>query len=142
VQVVLLDTTAFRTAATLLGEEQWTWLDGQLRERAQVRLLVSPEPVRGWPAAERLRLQRLIRATAAGGLVVLSGDGEAGLASGRRGSPSPPELTAGALSGPEARFGLVEIDWTRRRLALSLRGVDGRPRRQASLRLDDLWPAS
>ena len=104
VQVILLDTRYFRSPlhhlarrkpgggryranrdpqATVLGEEQWTWLAEQLREPADLRLLVSSIQVvardHDWERwmnfpAERARLLNLIRASGAEGLVVLSGD--------------------------------------------------------------------
>ena len=106
VQVILLDTRSFRdslqerpagaardtlgpymptddTTRTMLGEAQWDWLEGQLREPADVRLLVSsvqaiPEE-HGWEKwknlpHERERLFGLIRETGAEGVVLLSGD--------------------------------------------------------------------
>lgn len=105
VQVILLDTRYFRgpltkqpialgrlrgryvpsedTTATLLGEAQWAWLDDQLRQPADVRLLVSSIQAvpteHGWEKwhnlpHERERLLGLIRETGAEGVVILSGD--------------------------------------------------------------------
>jgi alkaline phosphatase D len=106
VQVILLDMRYFRSklqkadrplpgtrtrpyvpvtdpAATFLGAEQWKWLEEQLRQPAELRLLVSSiqvvseeHPYERWTniPAERDRLYRLIRDTKANGLVVLSGD--------------------------------------------------------------------
>ena len=106
VQVILLDTRTFRdrlqrrpgyvrgdtlgpymptddTTRTMLGEAQWAWLEGALREPADVRLLASsiqaiPEE-HGWEKwknlpHERERLFELIRETGAEGVVLLSGD--------------------------------------------------------------------
>ncbi len=104
-QVILLDTRWFRSdlvvappekrfdkgryapnndpAATILGEAQWKWLGDQLRQPADVRLLVSSiqivadqhgfEKWANFPH-ERRRLFELIRETAAGGVIALSGD--------------------------------------------------------------------
>lgn len=68
---------------TMLGDEQWKWLECCLRRPARLRILVSsiqcvPEG-RGWESwsnfpAEKARLLRLIRSTGAEGLVILSGD--------------------------------------------------------------------
>lgn len=105
VQVILLDTRYFRgplterppgtyatagryvpnpdTTVTMLGEAQWTWLEEQLRQPADVRVLVSSIQVipeeHGWEKwanlpHERERLFRLIRDTEATGLVLISGD--------------------------------------------------------------------
>jgi alkaline phosphatase D len=103
-QVILLDTRYFRSplvmtnaedrsrqtylpntdsGATILGEAQWKWLEEQLRQPADLRLLVSsiqvlPEQHRFEKWAnfphERARLLSLIRATKAGGVVLISGD--------------------------------------------------------------------
>jgi alkaline phosphatase D len=103
-QVILLDTRYFRTrlrpgraptwvigpylpdqrpGATLLGEEQWRWLEERLREPARLRLLVSSIQLlsehHGWEAwanfpREQQRLFELLRRTRAEGLVILSGD--------------------------------------------------------------------
>jgi alkaline phosphatase D len=72
-----------RPGATLLGEEQWRWLEEQLREPARLRLLVCGIQVlsehHGWEAwanfpREQERLFELLRRTRAEGLVILSGD--------------------------------------------------------------------
>jgi alkaline phosphatase D len=100
VQVILLDTRwnlsrpkakapntekhklAAPVPATLLGAEQWKWLEQQLIEPADVRLIVSPLQVEadaagtdGWasmPAARR-RLYALLKETGANGVILLSG---------------------------------------------------------------------
>ncbi|MFO0841136.1 MAG: alkaline phosphatase D family protein [Gemmataceae bacterium] len=104
VQVILLDTRYHRSplkkdlklprnkgqyvpntddGATMLGEAQWRWLDGELRKPAEVRLLCSSVQViaedhgfEKWMnlPRERARLYRLIRDAKAGGVIVLSGD--------------------------------------------------------------------
>jgi alkaline phosphatase D len=103
VQVILLDTRYFRSPltrrklfapggpyeansdpkSTLLGEAQWKWLETQLRQPAELRLLVSSIQVvaqdHGWEKwmnlpHERDRLYQLLRDTKAGGVLVLSGD--------------------------------------------------------------------
>lgn len=105
VQVILLDTRYFRSplkkgtfdpktrttpylpntdaGATFLGEEQWKWLEEQLKKPAEVRLLVSSIQVisddhvfEKWAniPKERERLYALIESTGASGVVILSGD--------------------------------------------------------------------
>ncbi|MCE9615833.1 MAG: alkaline phosphatase family protein [Lentisphaerae bacterium] len=104
VQVILLDTRYFRgplvklperapdggrytpsadPKVTLLGDEQWAWLETQLRQPAELRLLVSSIQVASiehhWEhwgnfPRERARLLRLIRKTRAKGVIILSGD--------------------------------------------------------------------
>lgn len=69
--------------ATLLGDEQWKWLEAQLKVPAEVRLIgsgiqvVSDEhPFEKWAdlPTERERLYKLLRETKANGVVILSGD--------------------------------------------------------------------
>jgi alkaline phosphatase D len=69
--------------ATVLGAEQWKWLEGELKKPAEVRLLVSSIQViadehsyEKWAnfPKERDRLYSLIRSTGANGVVILSGD--------------------------------------------------------------------
>jgi alkaline phosphatase D len=70
-------------SATLLGEEQWKWLEEQLKKPAELRLigsgiqLISEEhPFEKWAniPAEREKLLKLIKETKAEGVVILSGD--------------------------------------------------------------------
>lgn len=106
VQIILLDTRYFRSAlkaadkplpgtrivpylpntdpgATMLGDEQWKWLEGELKKPAEVRLLVSSiqvisedHPFEKWMnmPKEREKLYALIRSTGANGVIILSGD--------------------------------------------------------------------
>lgn len=113
IQVILLDTRYFRSPlvrgdsresdwvdgrrgpylpatdpqATLLGAEQWQWLEAVLREPADLRLLVSsiqviPDDHRfekwGNFPRERRRLLQLLATTGDGGVIILSGDRHAG----------------------------------------------------------------
>lgn len=110
-QVVVLDTRYFRTTGTMLGAQQWEWLERTLREPADLRLLVSSIPVlmeadegeswKHWPE-ERARLFEAIASVGAGGLVVLSGDSHFG-AHYRNDAALPwplHELTASSLNFP------------------------------------------
>jgi alkaline phosphatase D len=138
--------------ATMLGEAQWSWLEAQLREPAEVRLIGSSLQVLadfpGWEAwinypRDQARLFQLIRDTHAEGVVFLSGDTHYGeltqldanvpypmtdlTSSGLTEEwhvPVPNALRVGAAHHT-ANFGLVEIDWTRRRLRLGLRDAGG-----------------
>ena len=69
--------------ASMLGEQQWRWLEAQLREPAEVRLLNSSvQVVAGEKGAEswgnfpheRRRLYDLIGKTRASGVIIVSGD--------------------------------------------------------------------
>lgn len=103
VQVILLDTRFHRdpldknprgregglgpylptSTGTMLGAEQWTWLEEQLREQADVRIIASSIQVvaheHRWECwgnmpRERERLYGLIDETDASGVVFISGD--------------------------------------------------------------------
>ncbi len=141
-------------AKTMLGAAQWRWLEARLGEPADLRLLVSSIQVlsegHGWERwgnlpAERERLFALLRRTGARGVLLLSGDRHVGARyQGDIGLGYPlSELTASAINtswrtapaepGPHIRgdlvrrdhVGLIEIDWTARRLTLSLRDAAG-----------------
>lgn len=101
VQLILLDTRSFRSPlkkdpanpkvnipntdadATILGAEQWAWLERRLREPAEVRAVVSSisfistehgsEKWSNFPQ-ERSRFLELVRSTQAEGVVIISGD--------------------------------------------------------------------
>ncbi len=69
--------------ATILGEAQWGWLEKQLREPAEVRIIGSGIQAiaanHGWESwsnfpRERRRLFQMIRETEARGVVLISGD--------------------------------------------------------------------
>jgi alkaline phosphatase D len=126
---------------TFLGDAQWKWLEEQLRQPADVRLIGSgiqvvseDHPFEKWAnlPAERNRLYKLIRDTQATGVVVLSGDrhlGELSLDPTAAGYPLYDLTSSGINQGakawrraePNARrvaampygdnFGVVGIDW-------------------------------
>ncbi len=173
-QLILLDTRSFRSALkptdqrnakgkerylpsddtrrTVLGEEQWAWLEKELRKSADVRILISSYQVlaedHGWESwhllpHERVRLLKLIESTKANGVVILSGDRHVGaLYRSDAGQVPIYELTSSSLNraipgkkaydpgapqiGPvyvEENFGLVRIDWSARQLTLELRNL-------------------
>jgi alkaline phosphatase D len=164
VQVILLDTRYHRSPlkknkgkpsngpyvvsddpdATVLGEDQWKWLEGELRKPARVRLIASSIQVvpedHGWEKwmnmpRERERLFKLIRDTKAGGVIFLSGDRHLAELSQMDGGVGYPlyDLTSSGLNQgnkkwrPQEKnrhrvatmnygnnFGLIEIDWERK----------------------------
>lgn len=129
-------------AATQLGDEQWAWLEEQLRQPAELRLIGSgvqvlsdEHPFETWALIphERERLFKLLRDTKANGVIVLSGDRHLGELSVSTAAISYPlyDITASGFNqanpawrAPEANkyrvaavpfghhFGLVEIDWS------------------------------
>lgn len=191
-QVILLDTRWFRSAwkatdqrgapgkerylpdadpaKTMLGEQQWRWLEAQLRESAQLRLVVSGIQVvaegHGWERwgnfpRERQGLYRLIAATRAQGVVFLSGDRHVGaLYRETSGVPYPfYELTSSGITHPwkeaaeagpnrigelftDMHWGSVEIDWRARTLQLALKDIRGAVARAQLIRFNELQVAS
>ncbi|MCR9196869.1 MAG: alkaline phosphatase D family protein, partial [Hyphomonas sp.] len=185
VQVIMLDTRFFRSSLTptdewgvkgkerylpaptgsmqdMLGAAQWTWLENQLQQPADIRFIASSvqvmPTVHGWEAwsalpDERQRLFDLIRKTEASGVVFLSGDRhtafiyeEADIL-----PYSAHELTASSLNvafatesaeldtrqvgagfAPE-NYGAVEIDWEARTIALKIKDNTGQTVRENDL---------
>jgi alkaline phosphatase D len=108
VQIILLDTRWFRSplkrainpgpgteryvpdnsiSKTFLGSAQWQWLEHQLLQKADLRLLVSSiqflpnnHGFEKWAnlPAERERLLRILENTAANGVILISGDRHSG----------------------------------------------------------------
>lgn len=151
---------------TMLGAQQWQWLEEQLRQPAELRLFVSSIQVlaegHGWERwgnfpLERQRLFDLIGRTRAQGVVILSGDRHVGaFYRETQGTPYPlVEMTSSGMThawaeaseaGPnrlgalvrELHFGLVDVDWAQRRVVLSLRDAAGAVLRETAVQLDDL----
>ena len=189
VQIIMLDTRFFRSALTptdefgapgkerympstdasqnMLGNEQWTWLQNQLAQPADIRLIVSSiqvlPTVHGWEAwsqlpAERDRLFSMVKQSGAEGVVFVSGDRHTSFLYKDGAALDYPalELTASSLNvsfatesaerdarqigagfAPE-NFGEVAIDWQARRLSLMLRNNQGALVRQTSASFDEL----
>lgn len=156
------------TTRTLLGDRQWRWLEARLSESADLRLIVSGIQVVvdghgferwGLFPHERQRLYDLVARTRAGGVVFLSGDRHVG-ALYRETTRTPyalHELTSSGITHPwttarEAgpnrlgelftapHFGLVQVDWAARSVALQLRDGDNRVQRQHTVALAELQP--
>ena len=178
VQIIMLDTRFFRSdlkllpyqekapplgwsvpnedpAATLLGAEQWRWLEQALDTPADVRLIVSSIQVvtdahgfEKWGnfPRERERLHALLRSKGIGNAVLLSGDRHQGAIYRSPAIPNLYELTASSLNYSFAdpkrpwvepdptrlgeihgaeNYGLIDIDWASRRVRLSLLASNG-----------------
>lgn len=188
VQVIMLDTRWFRSPwrptdqrnapgrerfvadfdgdKTILGAAQWQWLGAQLREPAEVRLVVSSMQVladgHGWERwglfpFEMYRLYRLITVSRASGVVFLSGDRHVGaIYRETRAAPYPLyELTSSGVTHPwreaaeagpnrlgalftDVHHGEVNIDWARARLTLSIHDLQGVPQRSQEIDLREL----
>lgn len=194
VQIILLDTRFFRSAwnptderdtpgreryvadpdpdKTMLGETQWAWLADQLRQTADVRLIVSSIQVitdaHGWEKwgnlpLERERLYSFIDETEANGVVFLSGDRHRGGIYRNDTALGYPlyEVTSSSLNRPttsqvteydpsrldeqmilEENFGVVAIDWPNRRISLQLRDGEGRTVRAREIAISALRAAN
>jgi alkaline phosphatase D len=188
VQVILLDNRTFlspwkptdlRNAAgkerylpdtdankTILGAAQWAWLEAQLRQPADVRIIVSGIQTlatgHGWESwsllpVERQKLFDVIARTRANGVVFLSGDRHIGaLYKETVGTPYPLfEMTSSGMTHPwkdakeagpnrvgelftELHYGTVELDWAARTVTLQLRDGAGKVRREQVVALADL----
>ncbi|MHC5005957.1 MAG: alkaline phosphatase D family protein [Planctomycetota bacterium] len=155
------------TTVTLLGEEQWTWLEQQLREPAEVRFVVSSSQIVadqkgmdewGNYPHERRRLFDLIESTDANGVVLLSGNVHyTEVSQTDEGPYLLTDFTASGLThvnrgyadaanryrvaGPyvDRNVGLVEIDWEEGpTMTLRAIGSDGQTHLDHVLALEDL----
>ena len=177
VQIILLDTRYFRgplklkprepgekrgdrylpnpdTLVTLLGEMQWKWLEAQLRQPAEVRIVASSIQVitddhdsEHWSQLphERERLFKLIRDTKAAGVLFISGDVHRGELTTMDGGVGYPlfDLTSSGLNRghPEWRFdrpnrqrigtmqwgnnfGMIVLDWDREEPRIRFQIID------------------
>lgn len=177
VQVIMLDTRFFRSPLTptdewgkkgkeryvpsesegqdMLGNDQWTWLENQLQDPADLRLVVSsiqilPTDGHGFEAwsrlpAEQERLYSLVAETEAEGVVFVSGDRHtAFLYKDDAALPYPAyELTASSMNASFAEtspemdraqigagyapqnFGAIDIDWNSGTVRLAIKSDTG-----------------
>ena len=154
--------------ATVLGEDQWTWFEEQLRRPAQVRIVASSIQVLpnqhywekwGLFPADRVRFMQAIRDTTANGVILLSGDRHSAEISRNERLVGYPlfEITSSSLNAPaqpkeepnrdrvgglhgEVNFGVVSIDWSLPDpvLALELRDVQGKALESQKVHLSEL----
>lgn len=157
--------------ATMLGEKQWAWLEGELRKPAKVRIIgsslqfISTFP--GWEAwslfpNERQRMVNLIGQTRANGVLFISGDTHwAEISRQVEHVPYPLyDFTSSGLTqtwhnmSPNAyrlpgcmytkvNFGVIEIDWDvpDPMIVLQARDEEGKPVFEKSLLLSQLSPS-
>jgi alkaline phosphatase D len=142
--------------ATMLGDEQWKWLEERLKEPAEVRIICSgiqvvaeDQPNEKWGnlPRERQRLFKLIGETNASGVIFFSGDrhhGEISVAPADAGAGYPLyDVTSSGMNCPHRpweepnrhrvgemlctdNFGVIEIDWTKTDPIISLTICDGK----------------
>ncbi len=191
-QMILLDTRSFRSPLTrhpeqsvgrytpsedpnqdLLGQVQWDWLEQQLLAPADLRIIVTSIQViadgHHWEAwrmmpKERQRLYQLFRDTAAGGVILVSGDRHAASMYQRADVLSYPlyEMTTSSLNIPlstwvddpqpepephrlggvyfETNYGLIDINWDEREVLLQVNDATGNPVQQRVIEIDMLKP--
>lgn len=188
VQVILLDTRTFRDDllpndkknghkndyrpnenpdSTFLGEAQWAWLEAQLQQPAQLRIIASSNQFsheyNGWESwtnvpQEQARLIELIRRTRANGVIFLSGDVHWGELSKRPVEGGYPlyDLTSSGITQTwdsteanryrvgevvrENNVGWLLLDWSKPdpELTFRLMDVKGRKRVEETIRLSTL----
>lgn len=193
VQIILLDTRYFRSPlvrkpqnhepgdgyhgpyvpnddldATMLGPAQWEWLQEQLRQPAEVRIIASSIQVvpneHGWEKwgnlpRERRRLFDTIAETNAKGVVFISGDRHTAEISGFDPGVGYTlyDVTSSSLNRPSRwrneinphrvgitysweNFGAILVDWDADApiLRLQIRGLEGDVKLQKKVRLSEL----
>ncbi|MGH1336595.1 MAG: alkaline phosphatase D family protein [Aureispira sp.] len=189
-QVILLDTRSFRDDlthrikgqktlykndyqptispdSTFLGDAQWTWLEHQLQQPADLRLIASSNQFahqyNGWESwnnvpHEQMRFLQLIQKTKANGVVFLSGDVHWGELSCWKNPYTYPiyDLTSSGLTQnwsdtePNTRrlgkvvrqnnFGLIEVDVTPQDTTLTFQLINKKNQSQLkrSIKLSEL----
>lgn len=189
VQVILLDTRYFRSplkalpkeqrrkgigpylptdepGATVLGEAQWRWLENELKQPADLRIIGSSIQVLanehqwekwGNHPAERQRLLKLLGE--AGGCVILSGDRHhceidrstegpyplydvtsSGLNQSAHGNELEPNKYRVGPIYVESNYGTLNINWTSRTLTMAVHDINGNVVSQQTVRLAALQP--
>lgn len=172
VQVILLDTRSYRDSLeknphpkhpldiyqptqdktkSFLGEEQWKWLEDELKKAVDLRIIVSSVQLIpddhsfekwGLFPHERTRLLNLIQSLKKQNTLVISGDRHLGEISQIKLSPKHTltEITASGINRTSTladeknryrlgsnylkeNFGLIEIDWRSRKLIASLKNL-------------------
>jgi len=151
---------------TLLGEEQWKWLEEQLQKPAELRILATSIQLiadeHGWECwanfpHERQRLYHLIQKTKANGIIALSGDRHRGeISQNLKALPYPlyditasgmnvksrfsNEINSQRIGSPyqDEHFGTVLVDWKTGNLTLQIRNLKGTPIIQTQTNLSTL----
>lgn len=190
VQVILLDTRTFRDPLkvnrapvpeefknsyqpdenpdkTILGAEQWKWLEAVLKEKADLRIICSSiqfgHEYNGWESwtnfpLEQQRMIDLIRKNESNGVIFISGDVHWAEISKREfeNQYSIYDVTASGLTEEwynvepnkfrvgeayrENHFGMISIDWEQDdpEITTQIIGLDGEPKVTHALNLSEL----
>ena len=155
-------------AAALLGEAQWAWLEEQLREEAELRIIASSVQVVAYEKGmecwgnyphERERLFGLVEKTNAKGVLFVSGDVHFSEVSMTDAGPYPLyDFTSSGMTHSNSEWaqavntyrvgeaytgrnaGLIQVDWNRRDPAIRLQtiGQEGRAVLRHTISLSDL----
>ena len=176
IQIIMLDTRTFRSglrlsnsrlpgqgpyrpnediSTTILGKKQWRWLKKVLKEKADIRFIVSSVQVianqHKWEKwgnfpHERQKLYSLLVQYQLKNVFFISGDRHFGAIYQEKINDvvTPVEITASSLTNPfsgkeipdssrigriysKINFGSVEIDWKNKKLILNIRNLVGMP---------------
>jgi len=194
VQVILLDTRSFRSSpmlrnkltkeekkaknivgwysphtdinTTILGAEQWSWLEKQLKQKADLRIIASSIQVISYEKRmecwgnfphERQRLFDLIKKTKANNALFISGDVHFSEISMDPNGPYPlydftssgithasirwagtPNLFRVGDAYAQPNFGLINIDWKNKSLGLETISVSGKTEIQKEISFNEL----
>lgn len=174
IQVIMLDTRYYRSPLTevkdhegsvvgfgpspnpndtMLGEEQWQWLEAELQRPADVRFIVSSIQLIGsehrfekWDnlPKERQKFFDLLKKTRARNVIVLSGDRHMGIIAKTeiKGWGRLYDVTASSINRPskytdhdsknvgpvysQENFGLATIDWKKKTVQVDLRDMQNK----------------
>lgn len=175
-QIILLDTRTYRSpllkvedpehpehrfnpwqdkSKTILGQEQWAWLETQLQRPADLRIIISSiqliaeghgyEKWANFPH-ERQRFFDLLKSTKAHNVIVFSGDRHLSsiakteipgwgtlydITSSSLNRPSNlPDEADPSYQGPSFKgenFGLAKINWQKKRVTVEINDIEGKP---------------
>ena len=139
-----------------MGEKQWEWLEAQLKEPAELRIIASSIQVlaneHNWEKwgnfpQERERLLSLIQKSGAGGVVLISGDRHSAEISCLKEGMNYPlyDLTSSSLNQPatwhnewnehrlgskyvKENYGVINIDWQQKDpvLTFHIKDINGK----------------
>jgi alkaline phosphatase D len=188
VQIILLDTRWFKSEPkvtddrnapgkeryvpdtdpkkTMLGAAQWQWLEMQLKQAADVRLIVSGIQVvadgHGWESwgnfpHELEKMRQLVQKTQAKGVIFLSGDRHIGAVYKSKTNTNYPlyELTSSGMThawananeaGPnrlgqlvtQNHFALIDFNWPQKQIQLGFQNTQGEWLKRQSIDLSEL----
>ena len=156
------------TTTTILGNDQWIWLQEQLKQKADVRIIVSSIQVVPYEKGmeswgnfphERKRLFNLIEKTNAGGVIFISGDvhfseisktsegpytlydfTSSGITNSHKGWSEAVNNFRVGNAYAEPNFGLISIDWEQKDPLITLQTIslDNKVKLEHTIRVSEL----